>query len=157
MEIERKFLVKRMPAHLEQYASLNMEQGYLCTKPVVRVRRENDTFYLTYKGKGKMAREEANLPLTAKAYEHLLEKCDGYRIAKTRYRIPLAGLGEAYQGLTAELDLFSAPGPLRMVEVEFPTESAALSFCPPDWFGAEVTDDKRYHNAHMSRCGMPEE
>ena len=46
MEIERKFLIKEMPAHLEQYRFHRIEQGYLCTNPVVRVRREDDTFYL---------------------------------------------------------------------------------------------------------------
>ena len=60
MEIERKFLVKRenLPENLEQYPSKVIEQGYLCTEPVVRIRKSNDNYYLTYKSKGLLAREE---------------------------------------------------------------------------------------------------
>ena len=36
MEIERKYLVKTLPEHLEQYQSKKIAQGYLCTAPVVR-------------------------------------------------------------------------------------------------------------------------
>ena len=39
MEIERKYLVKTLPDHLEQYACKVIEQGYLNTNPVVRIRR----------------------------------------------------------------------------------------------------------------------
>ena len=37
MEIERKFLIRQLPEHLEQYPCLQIEQGYLCTNPVVRI------------------------------------------------------------------------------------------------------------------------
>ena len=57
MEIERKYLVKTLPEHLEQYQSKKIAQGYLCTEPVVRIRRSNDDYYLTYKGEGLMVRE----------------------------------------------------------------------------------------------------
>ena len=52
MEIERKFLIKKLPEDLERYPSSNLEQAYLCTDPVVRVRRQDQEYYLTYKGKG---------------------------------------------------------------------------------------------------------
>ena len=71
MEIERKFLVKELPEHLDSYPSQRIAQGYLCTDPVVRIRRSNDDYYLTYKGKGLMVREEYNLPLNAEAFLHM--------------------------------------------------------------------------------------
>lgn len=74
MEIERKYLVKTLPDHLEQYACKVIEQGYLNTNPVVRIRRSNDDYILTYKGKGMMVREEYNLPLNEEAFLHLKEK-----------------------------------------------------------------------------------
>ena len=46
MEIERKYLVKTLPDHLDQYESKKIAQGYLCTEPVVRIRRSNDDYYL---------------------------------------------------------------------------------------------------------------
>ena len=76
MEIERKFTIKELP-DLTKYSFHIMEQGYLNTNPVVRVRKEDDNYYLTYKGKGLLAREEYNLPLDEAAYYHLVEKADG--------------------------------------------------------------------------------
>lgn len=79
MEIERKFLIKKdqLPGNLTQFSCHEIEQGYLCTEPVVRIRRQDEDYYLTYKSKGLMAREEYNLPLTRDAYLHLKPKADG--------------------------------------------------------------------------------
>ena len=77
MEIERKYRIDRIPFDLENYPSCEIEQAYLNTDPVIRVRRQDDDYYLTYKSKGFMAREEYNLPLNAEAYHHLLTKADG--------------------------------------------------------------------------------
>ena len=64
MEIERKFLVdlSDLPFDPKDYPARKIEQAYLCTAPVVRIRRDNDDFFLTYKSKGMMVREEYNLP-----------------------------------------------------------------------------------------------
>jgi len=146
MEIERKFLVKQLPENLEDYPSQTLEQAYLCTEPVVRVRRSDDTYILTYKSKGLMSREEYNLPLTAESYEHLKAKADGNIIRKQRFRIPF------HDQLTIELDLFAPPFEgLILAEVEFPSEEEALAFLPPDWFGEEVTWSAEYHNSTLSR------
>ena len=145
MEIERKFLLNTIPFDLTAFPCHEIEQGYLCTSPVVRIRKEDETYYLTYKGKGKMAREEYNLPLTADAYVHLREKADGVLITKTRYLVPI------HDGLTAEIDVFSSPNPgLYLAEVEFDSIEAANDFVPPEWFGEDVTEDGRYHNSYMS-------
>ena len=89
MEIERKFLTKELPADLDAYPCLVIEQAYLNTNPTIRIRKQDDTYYLTYKGKGLMAREEYNLPLNKEAYHHLLQKADGNIITKKRYLIPV--------------------------------------------------------------------
>lgn len=148
MEIEKKYLVSRMPENLDQYESKKIAQGYLCTEPVVRIRRSNDSCYLTCKGAGLMVREEYNLPLTEEAYEHLAGKTDGLLIEKTRYLIPLEG------HLTAELDVFEGClAPLTLVEVEFDSVEEAKAFTPPEWFGEDVTESGKYHNSYMSRHG----
>ncbi len=148
MEIERKFLVKSLPEDIRRYPCQQLEQGYLCTDPVVRIRRQDDDYILTYKSKGFLAREEYNLPLTKESYAHLREKIDGHLIAKTRYRIPLD------ENLTAELDIFwSVHEGLRLVEVEFASKEAARAFTPPAWFGEEVTYSSRYHNSTLSQMG----
>ena len=146
MEIERKYLVKDLPENLEQYPYKELEQAYLCTEPVVRVRREGEEYVLTYKSKGLMVREEYNLPLTREAYLHLLEKADGIVITKTRYVIP------EKNNLHIELDIFHGKhSGLILAEVEFPTEEEANQSCPPDWFGEDVTLSTRYHNSNLSR------
>ena len=160
MEIERKYLVKTLPQNLEQYEAKKISQGYLCTGPVVRIRRSNDDYYLTYKGKGLLAREEYNLPLTQEAYFHLKEKADGIIISKKRYLIPIAEpcFSDDYQksekmpALKIELDIFDAPlAPLIIAEVEFPDEEMANAFLPPAWLGEDVTNDPNFHNSNLSR------
>ena len=143
MEIERKFTIKELP-DVSQFPFHVMEQGYLNTEPVVRVRKEDDTYYLTYKGKGFLAREEYNLPLTKEAYYHLVEKSDGIIIRKKRYLIP-------YGKYTIELDVFDEPYEnLIIAEVEFDSEEEAAAFQPPAWFDEDVTFDQRYHNSNLS-------
>lgn len=151
MEIERKFLINEIPSHinLSSYKCRHIEQAYLCCEPVVRVRRDNDDFYLTYKSKGLMVREEYNLPLTEAAYESLIKKADGYIITKKRYEIP------EKDNLTIELDIFEGEfSGLMLAEVEFDSEQAALSYTQPVWFGRDVTNEKTYHNSNMAQHGL---
>lgn len=146
MEIERKFLVNKIPFELDGYKVRLIEQAYLCTEPVVRVRRDNDEYYLTYKSKGFVVREEYNLPLTKESYEHLLKKADGNIITKKRYEIP------EKNGLTIELDIFEGKfDGLILAEVEFETEADANSYIPPEWFAEDVSNSSKYHNSTLSR------
>ena len=146
MEIERKYLVHRLPGHMENYPCRIISQEYLNTSPVIRIRQDNDRYELTYKSEGLMARQEYNLPLTQEAYEHLLTKIDGRLIQKKRYLVPLEN------HLTAELDVFEGDlAPLLLVEVEFSSEEEASSFTPPSWFGEEVTFSGKYHNSRLSQ------
>ena len=158
MEIERKFLVKELPTDLEQFECRHIEQAYLNTRPVVRIRRSDEDYYLTYKGSGMMAREEYNLPLDAKSYQHLLEKADGHPITKKRYLIPLSfrEINEEClrlldgASLTIELDVFEgALAPLVLAEIEFPSREAAKAYRMDTRFSQEVTEDPDYHNSNM--------
>lgn len=153
MEIERKYTVKYMPDDLESYKKLEIEQGYLCRKPVVRIRKSNDDYILTYKNKqadsavdgNPLINEEIEVPLNEKAFRHLKKKADDHMITKTRYVIPLK------DGLKAELDVFHKRlEGLVFVEVEFPDIEVADAFTPPEWFGEDVSSDKRYSNGHLS-------
>ena len=160
MEIERKFTVKKIPESLSQYPCHIIEQAYLNTDPVVRIRRQDDDYYLTYKGKGLMAREEYNLPLNEPSYYHLRDKADGNVISKKRYVIPIDNptfVSDNTENidqisLCVELDIFEAPfAPLVIAEVEFPSEETANAFVPLDWFDQDVTNDPAYHNSNLSR------
>lgn len=147
MEIEKKFLPSNLPEDLNQYTHHKIEQAYLNTSPVVRIRKQDDEYYLTYKGGGMMAREEYNLPLNEKSYNHLLKKADGNIITKTRFLIPIND-----GSLTAELDIFEGKfSGMVLIEVEFQSVEQADAFQKPDWFGEDVTYDKKYHNSYLSK------
>ena len=146
MEIERKFIPKQLPDNLEQYPFHIIEQGYLCTNPVVRIRKMDDSYFLTCKSEGMLAHEEYEMPLSEEGYLHLRKKTDGILITKRRYLLPLDS------SHTIELDIFD--GSLKgvtLAEVEFATIEEAGAFVPPEWFGEDVTYDKRYHNSEMSK------
>ncbi len=154
MEIEKKFLIKDMPKNLDNYIKKEIQQGYLSLEdPVLRVRKSNDNYFLTYKSvygipKKKtshaLVANEVEFPISKKAYNHLLGKADYNVIEKTRYLIPLDG------DLTAELDIFyGILEELVIVEVEFPDEDDAKNFVAPEWFGQEVTFDERFKNNYL--------
>lgn len=146
MEIERKFLIHTLPENLEAYPHKEIAQGYICTNPVVRIRRSDDNYILTCKSKGLMAREEFELPLSKEAFEHLKPKTDGIFIEKTRYFIPFDN------NLTIELDIFhGVHAPLVLAEVEFSSIDEANAFVPPVWFGEDVTHSSKYHNSTLSQ------
>lgn len=146
MEIERKFLIQKIPFSTEGYRAREIEQAYLCTKPVVRIRKSDEEYYLTYKGKGKIAREEYNLPLTREAYFHLREKADGNILTKTRYEIPTE------DNLIIELDIFHGKFEgLILAEVEFETLEQANNYVPPEWFGRDVSISGEYQNSKLSQ------
>ena len=157
MEIERKYTIKELPAGLDDMDRKKIIQAYLCREPVVRIRRSDDEYYMTYKGAGLVEREEYNLHLTKEAFEHLLEKADGNVISKTRYLIPLKDpqFKDGYRlpdgvELCIELDVFDEPlAPLIIAEVEFPDRECADAYIPEDWFDEDVSEDPRYHNVNM--------
>lgn len=131
MEIEKKFKIKSLPENLEKYECIHIEQGYLCKGPIVRIRKANATYVLTYKSKtdldevqfGTKISNEVELPLDRESYEHLREKVDGSLVIKDRYKIPLE------EGRVAELDIFHGylEG-LQFAEVEFSSISQAERF-----------------------------
>lgn len=154
MEIEQKYRIRSMP-DLSGCEKLEIEQGYLCTDPVVRIRKCNDRYILTYKSRNGMEpsavaaqiNQEVELPLTESSYLHLREKVDGNRIAKTRYKVPLP------DGHVGELDLFHGRlTGLVFIEVEFAQEADMENFTPPGWFGENVSRDRRYSNSFLSKC-----
>lgn len=148
MEIERKYLIDQLPSNYTAYPHHDIQQGYLSTSPVVRVRKEDETYYLTYKSKGLLSREEYNLPLTKDAYEHLIQKADGHILTKKRYLIPMEGSDH----LTIELDIFEGRfKSLQLAEVEFPDKEEAENFVPPSWFGEDVTFSGEYQNSRLSQ------
>ena len=145
IEIERKFLVNGRP-----WAGLQgtvYRQGYLTTDPerTVRVRIAGDQGYLTIKGRSSGAsRSEFENPIPlADAIPLLEELCPTPRIEKVRYPIEFAGL-------TWEVDVFRGDNAgLVIAEIELERAEQAIEL--PPWVGREVTGDKRFFNAYLTR------
>lgn len=149
MEIERKYKISQLPSNLEAYHSKKLSQGYIYTHPAIRIRQSNDDYFLTVKGDGLLSREEFELPINEQVYNDLQKKIEGLMIYKTRYLIP-------YQQWTIELDCFHHEYEgLYIAEVEFSTIEESNVFCPPSWFGADVTGDRIYQNSQMSKSFNP--
>jgi len=145
LEIERKFLVKKLPDNLQRYKKQQISQAYVSTSPVVRIRRLDNKYYLTCKGKGEMVREEWEIEISKIEYHNLSKKIEGRVINKIRYLIPL-------ESHTAELDVYCGNlVNLQTVEVEFSSEEEAMNFTKPDWFGEDVTYDNEYKNSSLCR------
>lgn len=155
MEIERKFLLNNLPDNLENYQRLDLEQAYISTEPVIRIRKKataSETRYiLTVKSTGLMARQEFELDIDESSYNNLLKKAEGNVISKYRYLIPLDN------SLTLELDIFHGKFKgLVIGEIEFPDKDSAKKYTSPEYLSEEVTFDTRFHNSTMSNMSDDE-
>ena len=150
-EIERKFLVKKVPKNLKSYPHKEIVQGYLRIRGrFVRLRKMGTRYFLTKKTGSGLVRDEDERRITKDKFGDLWEKTRGRRVGKTRYLISLE------DDLIAELDKYrgSLEG-LFTVEVEFETVKEAKVFKPPKWFGKEVTTNARYTNKNLAIEGLP--
>ena len=140
MEIERQFLVDRLPQLPEGYELLR--QGYVALLPEIRIRQIGDShFWLTVKRGAGLVREEWETEVSQQEFASLSERLcpETCMIEKRRYKIPLAG------GFVAELHVHTGHlSGFNYVEVEFSDVEAAKAFVPPVWFGREVTEDTRF-------------
>jgi len=146
-EIERKFLVKRLPDNLTESRCLVIEQGYLATESAgrqVRLRKTGNGASLTFKvGRGSH-REEREIKLGPKQFAVLWPGTAGRRLRKVRYEIP-------WSNLLIEIDIYRGRhAGLVVAEVEFPDRASCRKFKPPSWFGREVTGERRYSNVRLA-------
>lgn len=149
-EIERKFLVKKVP-ELNHSRVQKIYQGYLCDQPEIRIRRKGDQYFLTQKGEGLLKRTEVETLISSLTYEILVQLVTSNLLEKDRYHIPLEN------GMTAELDIYHGQYQgLMVVETEFSSEEESACFVPPEWFGLEITYDKRYKNKNLAHCSIEE-
>jgi adenylate cyclase len=147
-EIERKWVTTDAPPP----AGVSMRQGYLAVDGdvTVRLRITAQSAVFTVKAGEGLARAEVEIAVDPEEAEVLWPHTNG-RIEKTRTRIDLPG------GHVAEVDHYAGElDGLTTVEVEFDSVEAAEQFEPPAWFGREVTGDRRWSNASLSRHGRPD-
>ena len=154
-EIERKFLVKKVPDLKDKQYKEYIEQYYLSKNPEIRIRKVKEiwiedsavNYYMTIKSEGNLVRDELEFKIYPDVFNQLKAQVKDDRIIKTRYYLPLD------KDFIAQLDIYHSIV-LLTVEVEFKSINEANSFNPPDWFGREVTEDKRYKNKNLAKYGL---
>src|SRR6266516_5880576 len=146
-EIERKFLLKRLPEKLRRSRRYLIAQGYLAAEPGgrhVRIRKKGKTASLTFKVGRGAHREEREIKLSPKQFAALWPGTAGRRLRKLRYEIP-------WRNLMIEIDVYRGKhSGLVVAEVEFPDPATCREFKPPRWFGLEVTSQNRYSNVRLA-------
>jgi len=147
-EIERKFLVENGRFKTASHKHYQLVQGYLNTDPErsVRIRIKGDKGFITIKGKTSKegtTRFEWEKEIALKEARALLNLCEHPPIHKTRYEVRVGNR-------VFEVDEFFGEN-AGLVLAEMELESEGQTFERPEWLGREVTGDKRYYNAFLSR------
>jgi CYTH domain-containing protein len=152
LEIERKFILTRLPRALLQEARAEpIRQGYLVQNGdrELRIRQRGERYWMTVKQGSGLARQEHECEIPATQFEMLWPLTAGHRIEKTRYTME-------QQGHQLEIDRFHGElAPLLLLEIEFDSVAASRDFPLPDAVLREVTEDPDYKNAALATRGLP--
>jgi adenylate cyclase len=150
-EIERKYLLRELPARAAGAPSLEIDQGYLPGERInERIRRTRGSdglrYYRTIKAGSGIDRFEIEEETNELFFTTVWPLTRGCRVHKRRYLVPE---GE----VTWEIDEFLDRDSLWLAELEL--ESTDDVVVVPAWLlGAvdrEVTDDPRYTNHALAR------
>jgi|tagenome__1003787_1003787.scaffolds.fasta_scaffold20652670_1 adenylate cyclase len=148
-EIEKKYLIETIPSELKLENSKEIHQTYLAIgKEEIRVRKilkdGNESHTMTIKKGHGLTREEIEFEISKETYEQLLVCGSRKPLIKTRGKLVI---GENI----FDFDVYqnSAITNLKTIEIEFNSEEDASCFIKPEWFGTDVTEDKRYKNQSL--------
>ena len=153
LEIERKFLVKTLPADIESFPHQEIIQWYFndpSTGKSIRVRHIWDAYKITRKKWYGLVREEIEADITKEEFDQFRFQVENHFLEKTRYTIP-------YNGLTLELDVYKNLQWLKTVEVEFASKRDAKNFIAPEWFSEELTRMRETTNNYIANHGLSDE
>ena len=151
LEIERKYLLRGLPAAVAGSTSVEIDQGYLPGHEIrERIRRVRGAhgvhFVRTLKAGMGIERVEIEEETTEQFFLAVWPLTRGCRVQKRRYDVPDAGL-------VWEIDEFLDRAGLWLAEVEL--ERADQPVTPPEWLkpyiDREVTDDPTYTNRALAR------
>jgi CYTH domain-containing protein len=150
MTVRRRFLLTPSFARLIQRerGGLRYVEGFFPEQrdrcAWVRLEENRGLLILRTVGPDGEAEDQTDIPV---AHVHaLLDVCAG-EVDYTRTALPI---GEAY----AFVDEIIRPRVLHLVTVEFASEAEASAFRPLEWFGPEVTEDRRYTYQSIALRGL---
>ena len=146
VEIERKFLVKKIPLKKIKQSE-KIKQGYIVNdkEKVVRVRKKGSNHYLTIKGNTiGISRLEFEYLIPKKDAKNMFEHmCGSEVIEKIRHLVD-------HKGHTWEIDEFQGRNEgLIVAEIELKSEMEKFEL--PNWIDDEVANDPRYYNMNLKK------
>jgi CYTH domain-containing protein/8-oxo-dGTP pyrophosphatase MutT (NUDIX family) len=150
IEIERKFLVKSLPAGMK--AGKHILQGYLAHDEhmEVRIRQYGVNRFLTVKEGAGLTRHETEIGISPRQFLALWPSTEGRRLEKVRSIV-------SYGSFQIEIDRYAGElEPLIIAEVEFSSLEESENFQKPDYLGQEVTGEEGYKNLSLAIHGIPD-
>lgn len=150
VEIERKYLLRGLPAGMPAASVAEVEQGWLPGERLAErlrrtVRDGRESWVRAVKGGRGVARLELEEETTRELFDYLWPLTEGRRVRKRRHYVPAGSL-------TWEIDEF-VDRELVLAEVELPDERTPVPI--PDWLAPalvrEVTGDPAYLNLNLAR------
>ena len=150
VEVERKYLLTRVPPDLPGARAQRLEQGYLPgTRLVERVRRVREgrraRYFRTIKGGKGIARIEVEEECRRAVFFTLWPLTEGRRVFKTRHLV-------AHDGREWAIDEFTDRD-LVLAEIELPSVETEVTL--PGWLAPyvvrEVTEERGFVNAVLAR------
>ena len=151
IEIERKFLVKFLPAEMQDGTPIL--QGYLAHDEhmEVRIRQYGNKQFLTVKEGTGLMRRETEVEISSDQFRALWPSTEGHRLEKIRSLVK-------YGSWHVEVDCYLGNlEPLIVAEVEFSSVEESESFEKPDFLGQEITEMEAYKNIALAIHGIPDE
>jgi CHAD domain-containing protein/CYTH domain-containing protein len=150
LEIERKFLLKKLPDSMPESTAVTIEQGYMPGERLVERLRAIDVgrerlYFRTVKLGAGLVRTELEEETTADVFKSMWPLTKGKRLTKRRHRVPDGSL-------TWDIDEFT-DRELVLAEIELP--SAETSVEMPKWLEPfierEVTGEVAYLNSTLAK------
>ncbi len=147
MEIERKWLISAFPSEegLECVFDAQMHQGYIATKPCVRIRStyangKAPNYILCFKSKGTLVREEIEIEISE---EHFKELCEltGKNLIEKHIKIYKLQSGHLLEVNCVDK---GTKNEFYYAEVEFDSVQEAESFTAPPFLGKDMTYDENF-------------
>jgi CYTH domain-containing protein len=150
IEIERKFLVSYLPAHM--HGGSRILQGYLAydEQVEVRIRQYGSSYFLTVKEGAGLKRRETEIEISPEQFHTLWPSTAGRRLEKVRSLVEYGAFQIEVDRYTGELE------PLLIAEVEFLSVEESETFTKPDYLGREVTGEESYKNLSLAIHGIPD-
>lgn len=143
---ERRFLLTQIPGHVNDLRSTTIQRGYFCNKSSCEIlieKRGWKHFQIIHTKKNKK-RKTLTIQISRKQFKLLWEGTLDSRIFKTEITT---------QSTIGSIHIDAYLKDLRgliIAKVNFPDRHSAQAFSPPDWFGAEITYDKRFYDQALA-------